>query len=92
MIQVELVACVMAVRSACRIWVGKIQGKKTWRSGRLMLHVTTFVQKMEAGGFSTTLVPVYQTPWHYISQDIISLLTIIKSPDSVLTIIIIVTL
>jgi hypothetical protein len=61
-IQVELVVCVMAVRSACRIWVGKIQGKKTWRSDRLMLHVTTFVQKMEAVGFSKTLVPVYQIP------------------------------
>jgi len=28
MIQVENVACVMSVRNACRIWVGKIKGRK----------------------------------------------------------------
>lgn len=65
----------------------KNQGKKTWRSGRLTLHVTTSVQKMEAGGFSKTLVPVYQATWHQIPEEIILLLTTIKSSYFVLTLV-----
>jgi hypothetical protein len=75
----------VAVRNACRIWVGKFQGNKIGRSGKLILLVTTSVQKKEAGGFPKTLVPISQTTWHYIPEDIILLFATIKSSDLVLT-------